>query len=433
MLTDNDPLADRELEATFIAELLRRPEKFLARGLSLDHFTVPLHVATVRAAHRLWEAGEPVNVDTVALDLQRQNLSGLSDGVRGLAALAAAYGKLPDEDLLRRFRRRRAVHTAAMNAIEQTLSDDLDQAIQALAGVDQLGNPTRRVRTIGELAEAFLETIADPETFRQNRIYLGSRQADDAVGKLPVGGLLVLAGDTNVSKSMAVLGICHGMASAGITCGYISLEDPDDIVSSRYISAHTETLSSQDMLQGRFADHAAALAEARRAVTALRQKHGDRVLAIECQGETDIEICGYMSQMAQRGARVVVIDYLQQVIGAGRHQDRRNEIRAVVQRLKAHAKRLGVALILVSQIVRSEGAESEKRCPSKHALKESGDITNAAESIVMLWRKKNVDREPVRAQVVKSKWGGVGRTYELERTPTGWLVPQGEVGIVADE
>ena len=125
--------------------------------------------------------------------------------------------------------------------------------------------------------------------------------------------------------------------------------------------------------------------------------------------------------LASRGARLIAVDYLQEIHASKHQQDRRNEVRFVSSRLKAHARRLGVALLLVSQIARPKEGETNKR-PSKHALKESGDVANMAEVILTLWREREDDFAPIRVTVVKSKWGGVGKEWEMLRsTDTGRL------------
>lgn len=83
-------------------------------------------------------------------------------------------------------------------------------------------------------------------------------------------------------------------------------------------------------------------------------------------------------------------------------------------RLKAHAARLGVALVIVSQLSRPKD-KGEGYEPNKHDLKESGDLENGAEYVVLLWRSKDHDFAPVHLKLAKSKNGGIGNVWFMQR------------------
>jgi replicative DNA helicase len=106
-------------------------------------------------------------------------------------------------------------------------------------------------------------------------------------------------------------------------------------------------------------------------------------------------------------ARVVVVDYLQAIHG-DESTDRRHEMRRVAQAIKAHGARLGVPVILCSQLKRREG----KR-PSMSDLRDAGEIEEMAESIVLLWR----DGQDRWAELAKAKNGPPGVTYAVDWDP----------------
>jgi replicative DNA helicase len=141
----------------------------------------------------------------------------------------------------------------------------------------------------------------------------------------------------------------------------------------------------------------------------------ETVLFSQCVGGTDVDACAAISRMSARGAKLIAVDYLGVLSAAGRAQDRRNELRVMLSRLKAHAGRCGVALVLVSQITRPTDKNPNKQ-PTKHDLKESGDLENGAELIIGLWRDEEHDHAPVRARILKSKIGGNGVEWMMQRS-----------------
>lgn len=80
---------------------------------------------------------------------------------------------------------------------------------------------------------------------------------------------------------------------------------------------------------------------------------------------------------------LVIVDYLQCLRAQRRSPDRRLEITYIAQTLSAAIKRSGAAGLLLSQLKRSE-----KRRPEVEDLKESGDLEDAAEHILLGHREQ---------------------------------------------
>lgn len=75
---------------------------------------------------------------------------------------------------------------------------------------------------------------------------------------------------------------------------------------------------------------------------------------------------------------LVIVDYLQTF--SAKAQDRRNEVSKVGRLFSDAIKRGGAAGLLLSQVKRTDG-----RRPKKEDIKESGDIENAAEHVLVGW------------------------------------------------
>ncbi len=124
--------------------------------------------------------------------------------------------------------------------------------------------------------------------------------------------------------------------------------------------------------------------------------------------------------IAQESYELVIIDYLQAFRSSKRSQDRRNEVTNVARAFCDVIKTCGAAGMLLSQLKR---LDSDTREPSKHDLKESGDIENMAEHVLLGWTSKSgarlikVDKNkdgPQLPQGVELRWDE--RTASFIRT-----------------
>jgi len=106
---------------------------------------------------------------------------------------------------------------------------------------------------------------------------------------------------------------------------------------------------------------------------------------------------------------VVVVDYLQKLRYFGDNTKR--AITDIMERFCSFAKENDIAFIVVSQLRRSEGA-----APTMYDLKESGDIENFADSVILVHRPNIYDafgRKEGYYQLVKNRQGPTTNEVEL--------------------
>jgi replicative DNA helicase len=138
---------------------------------------------------------------------------------------------------------------------------------------------------------------------------------------------------------------------------------------------------------------------------------------------SDRSIDGVLSRMEfmvrVRGARLIAVDYLQAIA----HRDApstRERIDRSLEELIAHAGRLGVPLVLASQLARPDKGNPFRE-PQLIDLKESGSIENRSAAVVLLWRESDRPGEPTRAKVAKVKRRPAGSRFSLVRGSDGQL------------
>lgn len=406
-----DALSDYQLECAVAAEAVFSFERYLAFGTSPEDFSYPSLRAVAEAAHESWEADGAVSIGTVAKLLQRAGkLDGIG-GQAGLSELLTTY-TVPDPDRLRELRRLRTIREAALSVAKQASQGDLHGALGALGDAQacaiDAGSGSEPIDAF-DLGCEVIEALAQGKQAEQ-LIHPGLGIMAEAMGELTVGSMMVLGASTNTGKSSVSLEMLLGAAGRNVTCGYVSCEDPKSVVGPRVVSAMSG-ISSKKIAQGNITrDEWPQLVNATETLKDLQKKLWFQYSI----GGNEIDVCAAMSKLAMRGCRLIVVDYIQAIESSKRQQDRRNEVRWLCARLKAHAQRLNIALVLVSQFSRP-GKGDEFKEPNKHDLKEAGDLENAADFIVLLWRESLDDFAPINCKLEKSKFGNIGARWQMAR------------------
>lgn len=407
------PTVDLDLERAMAAEAVYAYDRYLAYGISAEDYASPRLQAVVQAAADAWEADGAVDVETVSRALQRAGKLVFVGGLDGLVAIIDSPAVADHEEFVR-LRRLRLLRESALAVAAACERGTLDEAITALGDAQTSAiESSHRASTIDvyDLGVRLLEALQQ----RKHSVPLvhpGWEMLEHAMGSPALGSMIVIGGATNTGKTSYALEGLLRAASRNVTSGFVSCEDGELILSSRIMNAFTG-LSSRKLAQGTIdAEDWQRLASGYGPLKRIR----GRLKVAFTVGGNEIDVCAAMSRCAMSGAKIVVVDYVQAVESSRRQQDRRNEIRWLCARLKAHAVRLNVVLILLSQLGRP-GKGDEFREPTKHDLKEAGDLENAADYVVLLWRESEDDFAPVNVKLAKSKYGNIGTRWKVCRDP----------------
>ena len=114
----------------------------------------------------------------------------------------------------------------------------------------------------------------------------------------------------------------------------------------------------------------------------------EATLPIWCDdtSESASEIRAAARRAVRKGARLIVVDYLQIVAPPpGHYGTREQEVAAISRTMKAMAKEMDVPALVLAQLSRAVEARENKR-PQLSDLRESGAIEQDADAVMFLYR-----------------------------------------------
>jgi replicative DNA helicase len=313
----------------------------------------------------------------------------------------------------------------------------LAKAIRTMHDADTLGSKLRLAQTAlkaGELhktreiaAEIALTTASEKPfeilTGRQSaeaalamaqddrglRIRIGDAELEKALGTLGPGTLTVIGADTGVGKSTLAL---HMARTMGTRVGIVSVEDPAEVFGGKLLS-HASGVDSERLFMGK-----ADMIDLQQMRDSLHRVTENVRIAYAINSPLVDILSAIRALVNQHGCRVIVVDYVQN-IRFDPKIDRRVTVADAIAQIKGLCARLGAAAVVCSQLSRPS-QEVKWREPAKHHLKESGDIENMCEAIVLLWQR--TQGGVVYGKVDKLKYSARRHRFRFERDTAGNLI-----------
>jgi replicative DNA helicase len=240
-----------------------------------------------------------------------------------------------------------------------------------------------------------------------DRLLLGMRKDD----------LIIVAGRPSMGKTALAVNMSTNVARLGGRVVFFSLEMGREQLAERLVAAEMN-FNSQLLGTGTLSQKDWNLFVAASGNLSTHQVTWDVT-----SGITAMQIRGKLNRIANReGVDLVVVDYMQ-LMGSDRvYQNRANEVGDMAKQLKEIAKEFRVPLLAVAQVNRGPENRQDKR-PVLSDLKESGDIEQAADVVMMVYRDAYYNaatEHPNGAEVIiaKHRNGPVGRALLHFDKPT---------------
>lgn len=258
--------------------------------------------------------------------------------------------------------------------------DAAQKRIMALSDSATLG--AREPQLVGDLMAKYLAVVDERWERNGGGISTGFPDLDRRLGGgLAEGSLVILAGRPAMGKTALALQVAYNVADHGHTALVCSQEMQNTQLIDRAVSfvgrvPLAALLTGEGMTADDHDKYQAALSRISAAPLFLDEQGALKPADVRRKAR---------KVKNKRGLSVLVIDYLQLMVGDKDGENRTREVTQITQDLKALAKELSCCVIALSQLNRQVESRPNKR-PIMSDLRESGSIEQDADVILAPYR-----------------------------------------------
>jgi len=375
-----------------------------ASHLTPDDFFLDSHRRLFARITELADRSRPIDLVTLCEELMRTSeletvggaayISSLTDGLPRFANIEHYAKIVKDKALLRRLIQISNTITARCLEGSEEAEDVLDAAESLVLSVGE-----QRIKEgfvhFGDIFRTSFQTL-DALHDRGKRVTgleTGFRQFDDMTRGLQPSDLIVIAARPSMGKTSLALDIARSAAiHEKKTVGLFSMEMASQALVLRMLCSEADVDGHK--LQAGFAGKEDWM----RLASALGRFSNAPIFIDDTPGLSVTEVRAKARRLrAEHGLGLLVVDYLQLMMGRGKIENRTQEISAISRGLKGLAKELDVPLIAISQLNR--GPEERGGEPRLSDLRESGQIEQDADLVAFLFRREK-DQRGIREQKI---------------------------------
>ena len=352
------------------------------------------HKKIYKAIIELYHKSKAVDLVTLIEQLRKADVLEDIGGASYITGLTAAiptaaniiyYAKIVKEKYILRSLISAATDIASESYSSETDADTiLDRAEMMIFDITSRKIENRFV-PIKELVRDNIELIDTLYQRKENitGIPTGFHELDVMSAGLQPSDLIIIAGRPSMGKSALATSITeHAGIVERLPVAFFSLEMSKEQLVQRMLCSHAKVdahkvrtgfLSQSDW--PKLTNAAGKLSEA-------------PIYIDDTPGISALELRAKSRRMkVQFDIKLIVVDYLQLMRGAGRSENRQQEISEISRSLKALARELNVPVIAISQLSRAVESRSDKR-PQLSDLRESGSIEQDADLVALLLREE---------------------------------------------
>jgi replicative DNA helicase len=395
------PPNDRDAERSVLGAVYRFNE-LLGDALQVvqaDDFYSHAHRRIFAAIVSLVETGKPA--DPVSLCDYFTSRKELAD-IGGVGYLVELWDASPAPNvayhakLVRRCARIRSLIHAAGELQADAYEPGAD-ADELIARAEETIFRLSAVRTESRLVN-WRKMVADAQTRIDRRSNRADGEVDEGLktvwtrfnkvtGGIYKGELTVIAARPSVGKTLSALCIINAVCGEGHRVFFASLEQSYMDIADRML-AQVSGVNSHKFRVGMAPEDAERVMEAA-AKTDHWKLHTD-----DSPEQTVSQIASHARRLkAREGLDMVVVDYLGLIKSTrARGMNRAEEVGILTHQLRALAKSLQVSVVLLAQLNRGVDNRPNQK-PRLSDLRESGDIEQDADTVLLLHKSQDPDGE----------------------------------------
>lgn len=380
----------QDLEGPIIGALLTKPEALpLVAELSPEDFSEPITRDIFKSIRGLYCSGKAVDRITVESDVGHAYQEFL-----GVCCQIASVVPKEHAEILKR-----EVRLAAIRALgeELTFSTDLDHAAERIAGLNQQLVESRKW-TPTPMSAALADFVSRHEgKVEPDYLSFGFSKLD-LMTYVEAGDFVVIGGEPSSGKTMLATIMATHIAKKK-RVGFFSLETTARKLTDRIISQQTSVPMRRIKLNTLEPADGKAIAKASSELAKLD---------LDIWSAAGMTVADIQALTMAHRYDVIFIDYLQIINDSGK--TRYEQVTNISMQLHAMAQKNGITVIALAQLSRPERAIKNPPPPSMNDLRESGQIEQDADAVLILYRKeRNSPSSPRILKVAKNKEGSRGQ------------------------
>lgn len=410
LIADRLPPQNIEAEQAVLGAIFLEPSSLtLASEILIpDDFYRAQHQKIFHAMLKLNDQGKAVDFITVTAELASADLLEDIGGVSYLSELAGSvptatniehYAKIVEEKSLLR----RLIRTATGIAQDGYTREDevevlLGEAEKSILEVSQRKN----AGAFHNIKDVLVRTYDNIEVMHNRKgditgIETGFFELDKMTAGFQRNDLIIVGARPSVGKTAFALNIAQNVATkTGENVAIFSLEMGAEQLVMRMLCAEGN-IDAQRLRTGSLTDEdwgklTMAMGSLSNAGIFIDDTPGVRITDIRSK-------CRRLKQ--EHGLGMILIDYLQLILGSGRSgENRQQEVSEISRSLKGLARELQIPVIALSQLSRGVEQRQDKR-PMMSDIRESGSIEQDADIVAFLYRDDYYDKESENKNIIE--------------------------------
>lgn len=384
---------DLKAEQYVIGSLLVDPTAYtlVSQYLDEDCFYEPMCRDIWKAVDNMGKQGMPIDVISVSAELSKQKSNVTALDLMNISAQIASSAHVEYHAIrLQDLGRRRKLWVVGQQLSKVGLSEEVltadahQEAIESIGGVFEKADG---VFTLNDAMNSLNEIMVKNATV--GGVTTGTKtgmERFDEKGGLQKSDLIIVAGETSQGKTSLALCMTRHAIENGAKVAFYSMEMTKEQLTARLLSAKTNIPANNILYSGSLAP------SEMRMIDDARGKLPGENLFFDDKSTSNIDSILLSIRMLkmQKDIDGAVVDYLQilNVNSRSTSFSREQAMGDAARRFKNLAKELNIWIIALSQLSRDSNCPE----PNLNRLRDSGQIGEAADVVILVYRAEYYNR-----------------------------------------
>ena len=385
----NDPKAEQYVIGSLLVD--STAYTLVSQYLDEDCFYDPMCRDIWKAVDNIGKQGMPIDVISVSAELSKQKSNVTALNLMNISAQIASSAHIEYHAIrLQDLGRRRKLWVVGQQLSKVGLSEEIltadahQEAIESIGGVFEKADG---VFTLDDAMNSLNEIMVKNATV--GGVTTGTKtgmERFDEKGGLQKSDLIIVAGETSQGKTSLALCMTRHAIENGAKVAFYSMEMTKEQLTARLLSAKTNIPANNILYSGSLAPSEI------RMIDDARGKLPGENLFFDDKSTSNIDSILLSIRMLkmQKDIDGAVVDYLQilNVNSRSTSFSREQAMGDAARRFKNLAKELNIWIIALSQLSRDSNCPE----PNLNRLRDSGQIGEAADVVILVYRAEYYNR-----------------------------------------